>query len=271
MNISESEFEKLFKENQPKLKSFIYRLITNNEDVDDLCQETFIKAYKNIDAFNGNSTFKTWLFAIANNLIKDHFKAQKRWARNAQDNCSQSIKNSTELQNKTMNLYAAGRFEIKNHIDYCFTCVMKYLPLERQIAIMLADIYEFKVSEISQIMNKTVGSVKHLLLNGRNTMKKVFDEDCTLIHKTGACWKCSELSNSGNTKAKTQQKIAKLGMVKAKNKGANRTKLYELRTQLIKAINPLNSSSFELHNFLINQTDFANNKNYPRIDKECGE
>lgn len=271
MEITESEFEQLVKEHQSKLKSFIYRLVTNTQDVEDLSQETFIKAYRNLDKFKRESTFKTWLFAIANNLIKDYFKAQKRWTRNAQDNCSQSIKNSIELQEKTMDLYAVGKFEIKNHIDYCFTCVMKYLPLERQIAIMLADIYEFKIAEIAQIMDKTIGSVKHLLFNGRNTMKEVFQEDCTLIYKTGACWKCSELSNSGNTKAKTQEKIARLEMVKAKNKGVDHTQLYKLRTQLVKAINPLESSSYQLHDFLLSQTDFANNKNYPRIDKDCGE
>ncbi len=271
MKYSESEFNRLFKENQSSLKSFIYRLVTNTEDVEDICQEAFIKAYKNIESFNGKSTFKTWLFAITSNLIKDHFKAQKRWTRYAQDNCSQSIKNSIESQDETMRLYALGKFEIRNHIDYCFTCVMKYLPIERQIAIMLADIYEFKIVEIAQILNKTIGSVKHLLYNGRNTMKQVFNEDCILIHKTGACWKCSELSNSGNTKADTQQKIAKLEMVKAKNKGVDNAKLYTLRTQLVKAINPLESSSHELHDFLLNQTDFANNKSYSRIDKDCGE
>ncbi|MCD8438337.1 RNA polymerase sigma factor [Tenacibaculum dicentrarchi] len=270
MEISKKEFEFLFKENQPKLKSFIYRLVTNTEDVEDLCQETFIKAYKNIEFFEEKSTFKTWLFAIANNLIKDHFKAQNRWIRNAQDNCSQSIKNSIELQQKTMDVYALGEYDIKNHIDYCFTCVMKYLPLERHIAIMLADIYEFKIVEIAQIINKTNGSVKHLLYNGRTTMKKVFDEDCSLIHKTGACWKCSELSNSGNPKAVTQQKIAELEIVKAKDK-SNRTKLYNLRTSLVKGINPLESSSFMLHDYLLKQTDFANDKNYPKITEDCGE
>ncbi|WP_420573286.1 RNA polymerase sigma factor [Kordia sp.] len=267
MKVTESEFEQLFEENQPKLKSFIYRLVTNTEDVEDLSQETFIKAYKNLHKFKGDSTFKTWLFAIANNLIKDHFRAQKRWTRNAQNNCSQSIKNSSELQEQVMNVYFKNTFEIKNHIDYCFTCVMKYLPLERHIAVMLADIYDFKIAEIAVIMGKSVGSIKHLLFKGRKTMKEVFAEDCTLIHKTGACWKCSELSNTGNSKAETQRKIATLELTKEKNKDA--TKLYKIRTALIKGIDPLKSSNFQLHDFLLNQTNTANGKTYPKIDKAC--
>jgi len=268
MKITESEFEQLFKENQPKLKSFIYRLVTNTEDVDDLSQETFIKAYKNLNKFKGESSLKTWLFAIANNLIKDHFKAQKRWTRNAQDNCSQSIKNSSVLQEQVMNVYFKNEFDIKNHIDYCFTCVMKYLPLERHIAIMLADIYDFKIVEIAAIMGKTVGSIKHLLFKGRKTMKEVFAEDCTLIHKTGACWKCSELSNTGNSKAETQRKIAELELVKAKKRG-DTARLYKMRTALIKGIDPLQSSNIQLHDFLLKQTNAANGKTYPKVDKAC--
>ncbi|MEO9805201.1 MAG: RNA polymerase sigma factor [Reichenbachiella sp.] len=273
MKISEKEFENLYKENLPKLKSFIYRLVTNRKDVEDLSQEAFIKAFKKIDSFKGNSSFRTWLFAIATNLAKDHHKAKKRWARNAQDNCSLSIKESHKLQEETMEVYhnsGLGKYEIKNHIDYCFTCVMKYLPLERHIAVMLADIYDFKVAEISIILNKTIGSVKHLLLNGRKTMRGVFDEDCTLINKTGACWKCTELSNSGNSKAETLRKVNELELVASAN-DVSKEKLYELRATLIKAIDPLNSSSHQLHDYLLQQTDFAQDKNYPPTEKICGE
>ncbi len=128
--------------------------------------------------------------------------------------------------------------------------------MERQLAVMLADIYEFKISEISKILDKSIGSVKHLLYNGRNTMKDVFDKDCTLISKTGVCYKCSELSNSGNSKAETQRKIASLDLVKSAEDSA-KSELYRLRTQLIKAIDPLQASSFNLHDFLLQQTDYA--------------
>lgn len=271
MKLSKAEFETLYKEHQPQLKSFLYRLVTDTQVVEDLSQDAFIKAYSKVEAFEEKSTFKTWLFSIATNLVKDHFKAQKRWQRHAQDNCSQSIKNDTALEAKTMEVYAVDKFDIQNHIDYCFTCVMKYLPLERQIALMLADIYAFKVAEIADIMQQTVSRVKHLLFNGRTTMKEVFEEDCTLIHKTGACWKCSELSNSGNSKAETQEKIATLALVKAQKNGKNTEELYQIRTKLIQGINPLASTNFQLHDFLLHQTNEASDKSYPKIDRACGE
>ncbi len=163
-----------------------------------------------------------------------------------------------------------GRFEIEQHIDYCFTCVMKYLPLERQLAIMLADIYLFKVSEISEILSMSPGKVKHLLLDGRNTMKDVFDTDCSLISKTGVCYKCSELSNSGNSKADTQVKINALSLSQAA-KDPKKQDLYQLRVKLISAIDPLNSESFHLHDYLLQQTDYASDKQYPKSNQVCGE
>ena len=273
MNVTKTEFEGLYKENLPRLKSYLYRLVTSTEDMEDLAQETFIRAYKKIDSFEGRAGFKTWLFTIATNLVKDHYKAKKRWPINAQDKCSLSIKASPELQEKTMAIYhnqEPGTYEIKEHIDYCFTCVMKYLPLERHIAIMLADIYDFKVAEISKILSKSLGSVKHLLFNGRSTMKDIFGQDCSLINKTGACWKCSELSNSGATKDETEKKIKALELVKA-SQGSDKSELYRLRTELVKGIDPLEASGFNLHDFLLKQTDYASDKTYPATDKVCGD
>ena len=271
--ISEAEFSDLYREHLPHLRSFIYRTVTNTEDVEDLAQDTFVKAYRKLDTFEGRSGFKTWLFSIATNLVKDHHRAQKRWPINAQDNCSLSIKASPELEVETVTRYRnpeLNRFEIKNHIDYCFTCVMKYLPLERQLAIMLADIYDFKVAEIAQILNKSTGVIKHLLHDGRNTMKDVFAKDCTLISKTGACWKCTEMSNTGNPKAETQKKIADLELARSAE-DATQEQLYYLRTKLVKAIDPLTCSSFNLHDFLLHRTDYASDKVFPKTDKVCGE
>ena len=271
--MDKKDFELQYDEYSSNLKSFLYRLVAKREDVEDLVQETFIRALRGIGSFEGNSSFKTWLFSIATNLVKDHYKAKKRWSRNAQDNCSLSIKASPELQQEVMGIYhddELNKYEIKEHIDFCFTCVMKYLPLESQLAVMLSDIYGFKVAETSEILGMTIGVVKHLLLNGRNTMKDVFDQDCSLISKTGVCYKCSELSNSGNSKADTQKKIASLELSKAAKNPDNES-LYKLRVKLIRSIDPLNSNSFHLHEYLLQQTDYASDKSFPKTDKSCDD
>lgn len=67
-------FQILFAEFQNQLKSFLYRLLTDRDDVNDLTHDTFIKAFTKISTFNRESTLKTWVFKIATNLAYDHLR-----------------------------------------------------------------------------------------------------------------------------------------------------------------------------------------------------
>ena len=111
-----------------------------------------------------------------------------------------------------------GIFEIREHIDYCFTCVSKMLLIEQQIALILKDIYDFKVNEIAGIMDATYGAVKHLLHNARNTMTGIFDDTCALVSQKGVCNQCSELNGKFNPKQDRQAELMKLKLVQARSK-----------------------------------------------------
>src|SRR5580698_297139 len=78
-------FQTLFAEFQSQLKSYLYRLLTDRNDVDDLTHDTFIKAFDKISTFNQASSLKTWVFQIATNLAYDHLRKLKRWQADAQD------------------------------------------------------------------------------------------------------------------------------------------------------------------------------------------
>ena len=67
---------------------------------------------------------------------------------------------------------------MKEHIDYCFTCMSKTLPIENQVALILKDIYDFQIKEICLILGKTEGVVKHLLNDARNIMTGIFENRC---------------------------------------------------------------------------------------------
>ena len=78
-------FQTLFAEFQKQLKSYLYRLLTDRNDVDDLIHDTFIRAFDKISTFNQDSSLKTWVFKIATNLAYDHLRKLKRWQADAQD------------------------------------------------------------------------------------------------------------------------------------------------------------------------------------------
>jgi RNA polymerase sigma-70 factor, ECF subfamily len=135
---------------------------------------------------------------------------------------------------------------------------MKTLPLEQHIALMLADIYSFKVKEVSGIMDCSEGVVKHLLHDARSTMQKIFEHRCALINKEGVCHQCSELNGFNNTKAETQRLVAEMDIVKAAaDPGKN--DLFAIRAQLVKAIQPFYENGVSFHDFLLQQTTRAVN------------
>lgn len=71
------KLEEQYEEIQPKIYAFFYSKIGNRMTAQDLCHDTFYEACKNINSFNGNSTLSTWLFSIATNLLKKHYRKNK--------------------------------------------------------------------------------------------------------------------------------------------------------------------------------------------------
>src|SRR5580704_4619457 len=80
-----NSFQTLFAEFQNQLKSYLYRLVTDRNDVEDLIHDTFIRAFDKIATYNQASSFKTWTFKIATNLAYDHLRKSNRWPVDAQD------------------------------------------------------------------------------------------------------------------------------------------------------------------------------------------
>ncbi|RFM26461.1 RNA polymerase sigma factor [Deminuibacter soli] len=252
-------FQTLFAGFQNQLKSYLYRLLTDRNDVDDLTHDTFIRAFDKIATFNQESSLKTWVFTIATNLAYDHLKKLKRWPADAQDRGARLAVGTPDISNSFRVVHQAsnaGAYEIKEHIDFCFTCISKTLPIENQVALILKDIYDFPVKEICLILDKTEGVVKHLLNASRETMANIFDNRCALVNKKGACDQCSQLNGIFNPKQNQQEQRMKLELVKESRK-FNRMELLNLRTLLVKAIDPLHSSGTDLQDILMRCTRTA--------------
>jgi RNA polymerase sigma-70 factor, ECF subfamily len=249
-------FQKLFSEFQNQLKSYLYRLVTDRNDAEDLTHDTFVKAFDKISTFKGNASLKTWVFTIATHLAYDHLQRYKRWSPDAQDK-SKALALGNKNVYDAINLvsYASGEgaYDMKEHIDFCFTCISKTLPIENQVALILKDVYDFSVKDICLILDKTEGVVKHLLIDARETMVDVFDHRCALINKTGTCNQCSELNGVHNPKQNQQEELMKLELVKASKK-FNREELYEMRTQLVKAIDPVRGRGADLQDIIMKCT-----------------
>ncbi|MCW3084854.1 MAG: polymerase, sigma-24 subunit, subfamily [Bacteroidetes bacterium] len=237
-----------FENNLAQLKSYLVRITASATDAEDIAQDTYLKATEKLDTFRGESSLKTWFFTIASNLAKDNLRAQKRWVENVTDITRAAALSHQEFFQEAMHIRSTspnGQYEAKEHIAFCFTCISKSLPLEQQLSVFLKEVYEFKVSEITTILDTTEAMVKYYLHTGRSKMISIFEGRCALINKKGVCDQCSELNGIFNPKQNTQEELMKIELVKEAEKG-NKEHLFDLRMQILKEIDPFKSKASEL-------------------------
>ncbi len=232
------------------IAAYLYRLTANKEDAEDLVQETYLKVAEKIETFQQRSSFKTWVFSIATNLAKDNRRAKNRWQMEAQDACKAAARVNSKYQermNAAFEEQTDKKFELAEHINYCFTCIAKNLTLEKQIAVVLKEFYDFKRAEIAEILNVSEGVVKHLLYDGRKELQLKYQERCSLINKGGACYQCAELSNYFEKNNQAEEKIAQLELKSSNSPEIN----LDLRFQLINRINPLTGNGAKLEDTIL--------------------
>lgn len=239
-----TEFESF----QGELKSFLLRITASVQDAEDIVQETYLKASSKIKTFRGESSLKTWVFSIASNLAMDLLRSRKRWPETVTDICKEETLGNVQFFQEAMHIRETspqGNFEIKEHITFCFTCVSKSLPLEEHLALLLKEVYGFKVKEIAQILKQTDAMVKYYLHVSRTRMIDIFDHRCSLINKLGICHQCTELNGIFNPKQKAQEELVKIGMAKdAENK--SKEELFDLRMKILQELDPFESGAAEL-------------------------
>ena len=238
------EFEQI----RVQLKSYVLRITTSVHDTEDILQETWIRASDNLKSFRGESSLKTWIFTIASNLAKNNLRATKRWTHDITDICKEAALNNPDFFREAMHIRTTspqGQFEIKEHIAFCFTCIAKSLPLEHQICLLLKEVYEFKVSEIAEIIDNTIAMVKYFLHAARAKMIEIFEGRCALINKQGICHQCTELNGIFNPKQKAQEELVKIRMTR-EAESESKERLFELRLNVVQGIDPFESNAAEL-------------------------
>lgn len=258
----QEQLDAAFEQCRPQLRSYILRMTASVQDTEDIVQETYLKALSGLANFQGQSTLKTWIFTIASNLAKDNLRARKRWTEDVTDICKAAALANPDYFPEVMHIQAnspQGQFEIKEHISFCLTCISKSLPLEQQICLFLKEIYDFKISEITTILDTSEVMVKYYLHTARAKMVAVFDNRCALINKEGVCHQCSELNGIFNPKQDFEVEKNKIEMAKVAEKG-DKDHLLDLRLQIMRAIDPFdsNGSALQIHHLEHNRKVMEN-------------
>ncbi len=250
-------FQDLYAGFQDQLRSFLYRMTTSREDADDLAQDTFVRVFERIGSYRAEASLKTWTFRIAANLARDLLRERRRWTTDAQDLSKALALGSPVIQKRFQDVHTqspSGRYDVGEHIDFCFTCIGKTLPVDQQVSILLKDVYGFSRKEIAVILDLTEGVVKHLLHDARGTLSRVFYERCALVNQKGACHQCTELAGIFNPRQARQAHLRKIELIAAGKQTDDERRLYALRAGLVRFIDPLNSDGTDLQEVIMRCT-----------------
>lgn len=72
------EFEQIYQQHIRQVYGYLYSILGNVQDAEDICGQTFLVVYETLQTFRGNSSIKSWIFRIARNKAMDHFRKRKR-------------------------------------------------------------------------------------------------------------------------------------------------------------------------------------------------
>lgn len=143
-------FGNLVIQNKEKLYYHIRSLVLNHEDTDDILQETFIKAYENIDGFKGNSKLSSWLYRIATNQALDFLKQRSKL---------QKI-TSEEYNQLQIEQLEADPFFNGDQATLLLHKAIATLPEKQQLVFKMRYFQELDYNSISAILNTSVGALK---------------------------------------------------------------------------------------------------------------
>jgi RNA polymerase sigma-70 factor, ECF subfamily len=145
----EKGFRLLMTRYQERLYWHVRRLVVDHEDADDVIQNTFIKVFKGLSGFKGNSKLYTWLYRIATNEAMSFLQKKKRHRTQSTDG----------EQDLTANLQADPFFD-GDEVQARLIQAVKQLPEKQQVVFNMRYYDEMKYAEISEVLGTSVGGLK---------------------------------------------------------------------------------------------------------------
>ncbi len=163
-------FDLLILKYQHKILSIVGRYLGDQNDVQDVSQETFIKAYRAIPNFRGESAFYTWLYRIAVNTAKNHLVSKSRRPPNIDVDIDDGEfqNNSAVLRDNESPQASLATSQMEQVI---FRSI-ENLPSELRIAVTLREFDGLSYEEIAKIMNCPVGTVRSRIFRAREAIEK---------------------------------------------------------------------------------------------------
>jgi len=162
-------FDILVKKYQHRIVVLVSRFLKDSADVQDVTQEAFIKAYRALPNFRGESAFYTWLYRIAVNTAKNHLVSLGRRPPSVDldVNDAEQFEGSLALKEQA----TPERLMLKDEIQRVVTETIEGLSEDLRTAITLRELEGMSYEEIAEVMGCPVGTVRSRIFRARETIQ----------------------------------------------------------------------------------------------------
>jgi RNA polymerase sigma-70 factor, ECF subfamily len=154
-------FDELMRRYKRPVVNFIYRMLGDASEADDVAQEVFVRVYQHIGEFTPRAKFSTWLFALAHNAALDRSRWRKRHPTESLDSVPEAATATSVADQTHIN-------EVGKHI----ATAVAALPEDQRTAIVLAEYQGMSYAEIAAIMRCSEKSVESRLYRAKQTLRE---------------------------------------------------------------------------------------------------
>jgi RNA polymerase sigma-70 factor (ECF subfamily) len=163
-------FDLLVLKYQHKIVNLVMRYVRDPELALDITQEAFIKAYRALPRFRGDSAFYTWMYRIAVNTAKNHLAAQRRRPMSVE--LDMQDPEQYDLHAKLKETDTPEAITLSNEMKETIERAIAALPEDLRTAIILRELEGMSYEEIAQTMECPVGTVRSRIFRARDAINK---------------------------------------------------------------------------------------------------
>ncbi len=166
----QAAFGLLVEKYQHRLAKLVSRYIYDSSEVEDVCQEALIKAYRAIGNFRGDSAFYTWLYRIAVNTAKNYLISQGRRPPKTDIDAEDAVQTEAGLAMRETGTPEANA--LTRELAETVTRAVEQLPEDLKMAITLREIEGLSYDEIAEVMDCPIGTVRSRIFRARDAIDR---------------------------------------------------------------------------------------------------
>lgn len=168
---------------EKSLYNFILRYVGDREEAKDLCQKTFIRVYRNLRGLRDPNKFSSWIYQIAINICRDELKRHGRNNTFSLESLQEKNNDHTAMikELETNSTIDPDEAVLNQDLRDLLHRALRQIPEEQRLVIIMKEYQGLKFTEIAEILQTSVNTVKSRMYYGLGALKKVFKK-----------WKISE-------------------------------------------------------------------------------